>query len=308
MPAFKRIMVGLDFSATDETLIEYTAFLSYYIQPEKIYFVNVQDDLTVPANLKEEFPDIEHPEDERLETGMHASVEKYFPDFKSYDVDFELIEGSPRKEMLRWTLIKNIDLLILGKKDAQNGSGIIPQQLARKVSCSILFIPEMATYSLRQILVPTDFSEHAVRALETALLFSGVDKDIVLITLNIYQVPYGYYKTGKSEKEFAMIMRSFAKQYYQEMMEKVDLSDNVEPIAHYVYDHARRSTGNLIYKTAVDMKVDILIVGPRGKNSATALFLGSVTEKLIKVNDQFPILIVKEKDQAFSFIDMIESI
>lgn len=311
MHSIKRIMVGLDLSYMDKQLVEYTAFLCYYLKPEKVYFINVQEDLEAKDFLEDQFPEIKLPKDEQVEADMRALIEENFPDHADFNTSWELVEGSPKKEILRWTHIKDIDLLIVGRKKSYHGSGLVPQQLARKITCSILFVPEETDFGLKEILVPSDFSEYSKMAMDEALTLANVDEDMHILCQHIYSVPYGYYKTGKTEAEFAQIMKEYAAEKYQayakSMADKIQETNNtLEPV--FSYEHKRQSPAFQIHALASERKVDMIIIGARGHNAATALFLGSVAEKLIKLVEDIPLWIVKRKEKSFSFFDLIDAI
>ncbi len=300
-------MVGLDLSLMDKTLIEYTAFLSYYFRPEKIYFINVQPDLDIPDELREEFPGFDQPRDELIKVEMKEKVASFFPDHKDFDIEYEVIEGSARKEMLHWSHVKNIDLLIAGRKKDLKGSGMIPQQLARKVSCSVLFVPEKAKMSIRNILVPIDFSEYCSMALEEAHEIAKIDKEVKIHLQHAFEVPMGYSKTGKTEEEFAEIMKRHASKRMKKFLEETGKNaDSYQLI--YSFNQEHQSAADLINKAAHDMSADLIIIGARGRTALTALFLGSTAEKLITRDSDIPLLVVKHKAKTFSFWEMLESI
>jgi nucleotide-binding universal stress UspA family protein len=298
MKGFKRLMVGLDFTIIDQNLIQYAGFLAHYLDPEKIYFVNIQADLDVPDSVREAFPELNQPRDEKLRDDLHAEINKWFPNHHDYDVDFQIIEGSPRKELARWAHIKNIDLLIVGRKNITHGKGIVPQQLARKLGCSILFVPEKVNYRLGEIMVANDFSEYARSALNTALLFTHTDPDIKIISNHVYSLPQGYYRTGKSEEEFAGIIEEHARTRYENFVAGMDNAQAISPI--FCYDKENKSAARMIYESAHDSGADLIVVGSRGHNSASAFLLGSVSEKLIRINGSTPVLMVKHRGEISS--------
>lgn len=304
---FKRIMVGLDLSLMDKTLIEYTAFLSYYFRPEKIYFVNVQPDLDIPDELRESYPEFDQPKDELIEKELKEKVASFFRDYQDFDIECEVIEGSPRKEMLHWAHVKNIDLFIAGRKKELEGSGMVPRQLARKMSCSILFVPEKVKMSLREILVPIDFSEYCNLALEEATEISKIDQAVKIHLQHAFEVPMGYSKTGKTEEEFAEIMEKHAQTRMKKFLEKGNhISDHMVQVFSFNQEHI--SPADLINKTAHEKEVDLIIIGARGRTALTALFLGSVAEKLISKDSDIPLLVVKHKAKTFSFWEMLSTI
>ncbi len=307
MNQYKRLMIGLDFTTMDETLIEYVAFISYYFKPETIYFVNVQEELEISPELKEKYPELDSPIDEHIEHEMKRKVEKHFPEYLSYEVHFEAVEGSPKKELLHRTHVKNIDLVIVGRKKQSHGSGIIPRQLARKIPCSILFVPDNVSFSLRKILVPVDFSPYSEMAADTATQIAKVDNDVELIFQHVYKVPYGYYKTGKTEEEFATIMKQHAVDKCDEFVEKIGEKDiTIHQI--YTYDHERKSPAKKIHEAAGEQDVDMIIIGARGRNAATVILLGSVAEKLLDAEIETTIWIIKQKNQSFNFLDVIDAL
>lgn len=305
MKELNRIMVGIDFTLIDKTLIQYTAFLAHYLHPEKIYFINVQSNLDVPDSIRQAFPELNQPRDEKLLEDMKARVQNWFPNHHEYPIDYQIIEGVPRKELVRWVHIKNIDLLLVGRKDPKHGKGIVPQQLARKIGCSLMFIPEQVQYRLSQILVANDFSEYARAALETALAFQSTDPEIKVYSGHVFALPQGYSRTGKSEEEFASIMEAHARDRYQSFVEEIPDSQQIQAL--YCYDKAHRSAARVLHETVKEKEIDLMMVGSRGHTATSAFLLGSVSEKLIRINETTPILMVKEA-QTIGLQKVVEGI
>lgn len=307
MYAYKRLMVGLDLTVMDETVIAYTHFLCECFRPEKIYFVHVAPDLNVPKELREEFPEFQEPRDEVLRKEMQQLVEEYFPSHQAFNTEYKIIEGSRRTELLRWTHIKDADLLICGRKQVDRGSGVLPMQLARKARCSIFFVPEQPRHQLKKLWIATDFSPHAQLAMEEALQIAEGDQAVSIIAQHVYSVPMGYYKTGKTEQQFAAIMQQHAEKRYQQFLESIEgNTDACRPV--FTYDHNTSSPATHIVEAAKAADADLIMVGARGRNLLTALFLGSVAEKLIKINDEIPMLLVKRKDKTFDFSEFFDAI
>ncbi len=302
----KRIMVGLDFSSMDAKLITYTGFISYFLKPEKIYFFNVQPNMDIPEKL---FVDPQLNTltiDEKLVDQMKQEVNRFFPDHQDYDVDYVIQEGSEQKEILRWTHIKQVDLLIVGLKGSEKGSGLIPRQLARKVFCSIMFVPERSRPRLNRVLVPTDFSAYSMKALEMGLDLIQGNEDAMVYLQHIYHVPIGYTKTGKTEKEFATIMERHAEEECEAFLKGIPSQKAIKKI--FTYDARTRSPAYLIHDQANHMEADAIVIGARGRNALTALFLGSVTEKLLGIDTDIPIFVAKDPKHNFSFAEAIDTL
>ena len=214
MYRYKRLMVGLDFTEMDEVMINYVSDLARVIKPEKIYFVNAQPELEYGEDIYKDYPELEVPIDEHLEERLKDEVLKHFKGADQFDIDYQILEGKPFEELLQWTKIKNIDLLLVGRKKDLQGSGILPQRLARKVMCSIMFVPQKAKLKLENLFLASDFSKYASMAFEEALSLARGNEQATVIVFNSYELPSGYYKTGKSAEEFCQILNDHAVKKY----------------------------------------------------------------------------------------------
>lgn len=310
MYAFKRMLIGLDLTVMDYGVIRYAAFMCRLMNPDQLYFFNVQPQLELPEELREEFPMFDASVVDRIEADMRAEVAEHFPQQERYAacMQYHVVEGSPRTEILRWTHEHEIDLLVVGRKDQERGSGLVPNQVARKASCSILFVPERAVPRLDHILVGCDFSDHSALAVEQAQdLQRHMHETSKLSLQHIFQVPMGYYKTGRTEAQFAALMRQHAEKRLHKFLDQRDL-DLAGAQVELTYDPQKHSPAHLLNEYAHKHQADLIIVAARGHNLLTALFLGSVAEKLIKLDSDIPLLIIKRQDRSLSFQEMIEQI
>lgn len=306
MNHLKRWMIALDFTLMDKTLINYAAFLSEYIKPGKIYFINIQRDMYVPESIRKNFPELRKPMDEKLQQEMKAEVERNFKNHELFDIEYVVIEGSPFEEMLSWSNIKNIDLLIVGRKSELKGTGIVSHRLARKVMCSVLFVPEKASLKLEKIFVPTDFSDNSLLAMQETIALTAHDPEAIIYCQHIYHLPSGYYTTGKTEEEFSEIMKNHAVNKYNKLLEDIKAKDiKITPIFNL---DTNLSPANLINQTAHMKEADIIVMGARGRTTTTAILLGSVTEKLIQLDSDIPLLVVKQKDKTFNFAELLKTV
>lgn len=74
MYAIKQIMIYLDFSAIDRSVIAYTEFLHKQLNFEKLYFIHVQRSLDAPNSVVASFPELQLPKDEILKSKMQEEV------------------------------------------------------------------------------------------------------------------------------------------------------------------------------------------------------------------------------------------
>ncbi|CAN5351723.1 hypothetical protein BH09BAC1_BH09BAC1_23090 [soil metagenome] len=305
MYLYRRIMVGLDFTPMDKALLEYTSFLTTLVKPEKIYFVNAQEGLEDPEELLAEYPELDGPLDEKLRDEIQTAVDQYFNPNTGTQTECLILEGNASEELHDHIQIKQIDLLIVGRKQNLKGMGIVPQKLARKIPASLLFIPENAVPSLTTLVVPIDYSNNSKIALEEASTLASNDPhENQIVTLHSYSLPTGYYKTGKSEEEFAEVMLANSKKKQHALLTDIDLKGNVIR-EEYVFDN-EHTTAEVINEFAHKVNANLIVIGGKGRTDASALFLGSTAEKLIRVDNDIPLLVVKDKQATFGLLEMLK--
>lgn len=299
MKKFKKILVGLDLSPLDEVLIRKTAELVRFYKAEKVYFVHVAKDLALPEEVSNTYPDLLAPVDEAIETGISDAVRAAgFPEETEYEVDAK--EGSPLDKILRWSKVKDVDLIIMGRKQDLEGSGALAKRIALRAPCSVLFLKEnLPEEPFRRVLVPIDFSSYSLLALEQAQEISQDPSNIKC--LHFYEVPAGYTKTGKSYEEFSEIMHANARRDYERFIDKNGLP--AYPVEMVARDS--RNMADYLVDTAKKDNIDLIIIGSRGRTDSAAILLGSVAEKVINVNNQIPMLVMKKKGENMRFLDAL---
>ena len=308
MYSFKKIMIALDLTAMDEYILNYVEGLTNFIKAEKVCFINIQKNFDIDDDTKSIMGlDKDTSLDEFAEKMMRESVLKYFPSNSKFDCEFDVVEGNVSTEVLRWSKMKNIDLLILGRKKELKGEGISPQQIALKINCSILLIPEnYQKFQLKSIFVPINFSEETKLALEEAIsIQQKTPQTLDIYCHHFYELPLGHEKSGKTDKEFAEILdRNSTKK-----MIKLKHEIGIET-AEFNYTDDLLKDGNIakeLVKKAKEHNTDLILMSAKSKTLAAQLFLGNTTKKMIMNVVDVPLLIVKNKKDAFDFWDFFSN-
>ena len=304
MYPIKRILVALDLSELDPLLIKFASFIARSAGAEKVYFVNILRNIYIPSDVLKEFPDlIKNAVAERRQQ-ISELVKQNFEPLEGLKMQYIVKDGQPAKRILQMTKDSDIDLVLAGKKRTLEGSGVLVQRLARRAGCSLLIVPEGSPVQIRKLLVPSDFSENSKLALETALNIAHRNApDVQVVVQNVFAVPAGYHYTGKSYQDFAEIMKKHARRDYKKFIKTIELK-GVKVKDVYSLDKNDNKMSD-IYDKALEMKVDGIVMGAKGRTAATALFLGSIAERAIQMNKQFPLLIVRPMGQNAGFIDFI---
>jgi nucleotide-binding universal stress UspA family protein len=304
MYKIERLLVALDLSEMDEVLIRYTSHLAEFLKSEKVYFIHIAKNLELPEELKKNYPDLMAPSDESITNSLDKKIKGAWESDYECEKVIEIKEGDPSSKILKWVNIKNIDMMVMGRKRKLKGGGIVPQKIAKVAQTSLMMVPEDYDFKLGKIVIPVDFSKHSKLVVEEALAIKG-KSNINLTFLNVFTVPSGYHKTGKGYDEFAGIMKGHAKMDFNEFVEKHDFPEELD--CQYVLDDDD-SPADKIFGFASDQKADMIVMGSKGRTGLASILLGSVAEKVIKYDSDIPLMIVKEKGENMGFLKALLNI
>jgi len=301
MYRFKRLLVGISFANQDGASIRYAAMISRIAKAEEVVFLHVASQVDISDDLLTEYPDLIKPVDEYAREEMEKLVQQYFDGHPDTNVSYKVVEGSPLVEFLREAKNEDIDIIVMRKRREPTEKGTLFEKLARKSPCSLLFVPEGSKAWFTNILVPVDFSNNSLDAMEAAVAIGSAASDIhELYCLHVYNVPLGYYKTGKSYEQFAEIMKGHAEKNYQQFIKKVDLKDlTAVPVFKL---EKKESKG--IEEVIQGQGISLLVLGARGRRAGAGVLLGSVTEALIQ-STTVPLMAVKKKGTGMNFLDAL---
>lgn len=305
MNTLKRIMVGLDLSEMDDTLIRYAAFLCSISEIEKVYFIHAEKSLDIPEEVLASMPK-GLPDDVKLKSALEDKVTQHFGPESRVQVEVQVVEGSPLKELLHRAKAEQIDLVLVGRKLHLRGSGVLAQKILRNGRVSVLFVPENANPVLNQIMVSVDFSEYSLMALDRMLNSALPRPEVQITCLHAYQVPTGYITLGMSYEDFDERMKGFARNKFEQVLARFpELADRAKLKLVRLEDE--NDMGELIVLEAKRAKADMLVIGAKGLSAAALFVLGSVTEKILRYNDDIPMIVYKKAKEEIGFLDAILS-
>ena len=297
---FRSMLVALDLTEMDDSLVRYADMLSQVLPFERIFFVHVAKDLELPADLLKEYPGLLEPMDESICADIQQKVNHYFST-SSLDIHCLVEEGDPIEKILKLCKIKDIDLILMGRKKSLRGSGIVSSKIARKCPCSLLLVTQDFRPDYKKVLVPVDFSAHAALATQRAMELSSASSTELLL-LHVYRVPTGYSKIGKSYQEFKQIIKSHAQKDCRKFLSKYSFPPDIacEYMATNDGKHAE-----LTYAFAEENDVDLIVIGSRGRTAAAAILMGSMAEKIVYRDSEIPVLIVKSKGENMRLLNAL---
>ena len=137
----------------------------------------------------------------------------------------------------------------------------------------------------RRILVPTDFSPGARRALECARSIAGKFQSKIFL---LHVIPSDVFELASPETSREAMAK--AREYAQQQLEQLANDAGSRGIVHEGIT-AEGPVWRVISETIKANQIDLVAFGTHGRNSSKKLVLGSVAEKIYRMSD-CPILTV----------------
>ncbi|WP_436516695.1 universal stress protein [Ekhidna sp. To15] len=285
----------------DKGLIENACSLSKSAGATQIIFLNVIKDFNLPDSVLKEFPDLLDKALKEREDEIKKLIAKHF----KCDVPTKILvrQGGETKEILKVANDLKSDLLILGRK--KTSDSVLSTRVARRAPCNLLMIPAGVELKLDKIFIPVDFSDYSSLSLKRILLLTKDLKSKIYLQ-NVYQVPSSYRYSGKTYEEFSEIMKGHASKDLEILIKKVDKSSQ-ELIPVYSQDKDGKII-DLALKEANKKKVDLIVMGAKGRTTTSALFIGSKAERMIRINENIPLLIIRKKGAVAGILETLKDL
>jgi nucleotide-binding universal stress UspA family protein len=300
----QRILISLDLTDMDAVLLRYASFLARTLRPAKIIFMHAVEIDPDHHSLRDVLPDQDVPLEEILQEEIEQRIDTYFeaPEGAPLETSVHLLAGDATLNILKWASSEMVDLIVMGKKTRFRGSSIYGGKIVRLSHTEVMFIPESARSDIRKILVPVDFSPYSAMALRYALRMA--DRLGASVSCQyVYQLPVAYFPVIRDQQNVRAEAKKDAEREYRNFLKSLDLSPKEVP-CHYSIEDGQ-GISHHIHTHAISLQPDLIVVGSKGRTDAAALLLGSVAERLIKDEQQIPIIVVKNKEKSKSLIDLL---
>jgi nucleotide-binding universal stress UspA family protein len=147
---------------------------------------------------------------------------------------------------------------------------------------------------MKRILVPTDFSIYAENALKAAAQLAKKHNAEILL-LHMLELPTQMsdaISTGKSIPEVMLFIQK-AKETFAEIFDRPYL-DGIEVTEFIQFEKASDGVLKFIQKN----DVDLIVMGSHGSSGIEEIFIGSNTEKIVRLSE-IPVLVIKKDEGEF---------
>lgn len=295
---FKRLLVGLDLTEADTTLLSYLGNVLPFIPAESIYFLHVH-----PTLISDQSHEVL---DEKIAQAMREKVEGYL-NTTSFEVHFDVREGNPAEEILKWSSVKKTDVIFLVNRIGVQGSGLL-QDLANKSNASLWMVPEgYDSFQFTKFYLPLQFNEHNAHTIRLAYSLDEADEGYnMFVCEHLYEIPTGYRYSGKSKEEYTSILARQRQEDFKNFIADHNL-DALDLTCNMILAE-KESVAQKIYAQSRKMGADLIMISGRGRSKVSSFLLGSVTNELILLDPVAPLILVKNPKGNMGIWEAIQEI
>jgi len=305
MYRLKRILISLDFSGMDAHILRYASLVAGKTQPEVVYFFAVGKKIKLPESLEQKYAEDDAPIDEILIKELESRADENFVKPENCQLKFEVKVGKAHKQIREWSDIKEVDLIMVGRKTSFPGSGKLASSISRSSHCSVLIVPENPPTKMEKLLVPINVDNNENLPVLAAMELIKQTK-LELTIQSIYEVPTGYHYSGKSFREFSEIMEHNARTKMEVVKKRYNLGEH--PIDYLFSLDDDHDLAEKIYETALKENVDLIMMGSKGRTKTASLVLSSIAQKVTEYDKIVPLLIVKNKQENLGFLEALKKL
>ncbi|MBT8037882.1 MAG: universal stress protein [Verrucomicrobiae bacterium] len=298
MKTHTNTLVGIDYSDNGVNALREAARVAHWNQGNLHGLHIIEDEVISLFREQKDFDELKV---------MHTALthlKEYVEDILGPDHSCQcrLRVGHPFHEMLDEIQSRQADLLVLGSRGLSEKTlhnvGSLAQRCVRKAPTHVLLVRQKQDSPYQNIIACTDFSNTANRAAQIAAdmaIQDGASLELVhFYTYPIY--PYGDVRLDLDPAPgFIDSLMDNQKKKLNHLANKLQASHpSLDIKTSIVEDSISHAIGNYIK----DSKVDLVVLGTRGRTGLKSLFLGTKAEKIIRVT---PCSILAVKPDGFHY-------
>ncbi|MEM4405744.1 MAG: universal stress protein [Candidatus Methanomethylicaceae archaeon] len=141
-------------------------------------------------------------------------------------------------------------------------------------------------FSIKKILVPVDGSEYMERAVRMACMLAKLlEAEITILHVVAIPQPTGMEALPEASKRLEEVGKKILEEA-KVMAEDLGISPKME------MDISVGNPGTRIVKIAEELKVDLIVIGARGRSRLREILMGSVANTVVN-NAPCPVLVVR---------------
>ena len=284
-----KILVCLDLTDIDHSLIQYASFLSQTLNTDKIIFFHAIQAYDLPEKSSKKYPDLKSSLSKNIEEEINSVVSHHLKKQIKTEVITKIEDEDASQVILNFIEKEKVDLTLIGQKLGEDREGHYGQKIASQAKSDLMFIPEEPELEINKILCALDFSDHSEKAFKRAMEISYATSG-ELICQYIHDTSKSYFPAA-TLKTSSKLEKKFQKKY-RKFLKKFDRSPEDVTCKYKVNDNLK-SEAEKLYKTAEEDEVQMLVIGAKGQTSSVTSLLGNITENLRRMEKEIPVMIMK---------------
>lgn len=272
----QRILVATDLSARSERAVQRAALLARAAGGE-LTLVHVVDD-----DQPQQIVDLEVSEAGRFLRARIAEL----PELREVACRPEITTGDPFDGILRAAHAASADLIVMGThrkrllRDVFIGTTI--ERVVRTGPCPVLMVNSPADHPYHAVVAPVDMSEASAHALKTADALGLLHGAAVTVVHAFTAMAKGQMYVAATPIE--RIREYVADEQRAADAEVVAFLDANGFLARDWPRHVRDGVPLEVIPAAIDlMQPDLIVVGTHGRSTMARVFVGSLTESLLRM-------------------------
>lgn len=148
---------------------------------------------------------------------------------------------------------------------------------------------------MKKIIVPVDFLEHSVYAMEAAAILAKRNNAQILALHMLELSESSFSEQGTNQPLDSIFFYKRAEQEFEDFLKKDFLKDvKVIPVIK------KYKVFKEVNDVAKDEDADLIIMGSHGSSGINEIFVGSNTERVVR-HSETPVLVVKSKPENMKF-------
>jgi len=291
----KSITVALELHNSDDALLNFTEMLNRQLDFSEITALHV-----LPSNSPIFAAEIQQMGESSNFTSIYEDMmedefENYLSGRCGTSQKFQVRYGDIEDTVLKTVTEDLPDLLIIGQNNKKALHNLTGERIVRKVKADVLVIPSAAKAKISKILVPVDFSEDAMNALERIVAVNELLYEPAEIT--VLNVPRAIHKANNepiTNNDNFLDTRDESRRKFLDVMLHKKFEDVADKIQIKIVEQGTMTVAEEILRYAQNNHFDLIALGARGHTATSRLLFGSVTEDVVAKSAYIPVWAVKK--------------
>lgn len=299
MNHYKNILVCLDLTEIDKSLIRYTSFINQAFHAEKITFFHVVQTYDLSNDEMSDYAELGKSIKEAIRNELDQEFDKKHPKKTKIKLEIKYEEQDASEVILDYIRRKDIDITILGKKPGEERKGFYSNRIIAASQCDILMVPKSVKPEINTVLSLIDFSKQSREAFRIAIDVAR-ECQAQLISHYIFSLPRNYFPISyEGDKEQTEYLKKEGKKKQARFLK--NFGKPSIPVSYSFETNTYNNQIETIEHQLKECNANLIVLGARGKVSSPATLLGNISGELHHLKSDAGIIIVKNKTEKHSF-------